>query len=383
MRVSHFLVGLVFMLGTVFRMLAVDSADYAVQLSALVQTNPTMITLSWPPEVGATNYFLYRKCSNDTTWGSPTPLGPNATNYVDSNVMIGAACEYRVTKATPTHSGDGYLCAGIELPLVESRGKIVLLVDAAVAISLSMELSRLQQDLVGDGWVVLRHDVSGTDSVTNIKAIVTADYQADPSNVKAVFLFGHVPVPYSGNFAPDAHGNHQGAWPADVYYGELDGIWTDSEVTSTFANDSRNWNLPGDGKFDPTSLPSDVELQVGRVDLANLPAFSQPEVELLRRYLNKNHKFRSKLFSIEPRGLVDDNFGVSGGEAFAANGWRNFAPFFGVSNSFAGDWFGTLATQGHLWAYGCGPGTFVGAGVGPAAGAPPFLGGGMVISCPS
>ena len=99
----------------------------------------------------------------------------------------------------------GYLYAGIEVPLVEARGKVVLLVDNILTSSLSNELVRLQQDLIGDGWTVLRHDVSRSDSVTNIKAFITADYNADPTNVNAVFLFGHVPVPYSGNIAPDDH----------------------------------------------------------------------------------------------------------------------------------------------------------------------------------
>jgi len=43
---------------------------------------------------------------------------------------------------------------------VEARGKVVLLVDNTLATNLVMELARLQQDLVGDGWTVLRHDVA-------------------------------------------------------------------------------------------------------------------------------------------------------------------------------------------------------------------------------
>jgi hypothetical protein len=61
---------------------------------------------------------------------------------------------------------------------------------------------------------------------------------------------GHVPVPYSGNFNLDGHDYHFGAWPADVFYGDMDGVWTDSSVTQTIASDPRNWNVPGDGKFD-------------------------------------------------------------------------------------------------------------------------------------
>lgn len=340
--------------------------DYAVRVSAVVQTNPAGITLSWLANAQATNCTLYRKTRDATSWGTATALATNATSYVDSNVSVGSAYEYRISRTAWTgktnYSSEGYLYAGIGVPLVQSRGKVVLVVDNTVAPSLTMELARLQLDLVGDGWTVLRHDVARNDPVPSIKNLLKADYNADPGNVKAVFLFGHVPVPYSGDIYPDGHTNHWGAWPADVYYGELNSTWTDSAVNDVSAADTRNRNVPGDGKFDQSLIPSAVELQVGRVDLANLPAFPLSEVELLRQYLNKNHNFRHAFIAAERRGLIDDHFGVFGGEAFAVSGWRNFAPCFAATNTFAGDWLTTLNTQSHLWGYGCGSGTYTGAG---------------------
>jgi hypothetical protein len=335
--------------------------DYAVRVSATVETNPAQIALSWPADPQATNYTVYRKTQDATSWGPGTTLATNATNYVDSSVAAGNAYEYRVHKqawtGTTDFTGEGYIYAGIQVPLVESRGKLILLVDNTFTSSLAAELERLQQDLVGDGWTVLRHDLGRTNPVSTIKTFITGDYNADPANVKALFLFGHVPVPYSGDVAPDGHTDHLGAWPADVYYADVNGAWTDASVSTSTAGDPRNWNVPGDGKFDQRLLPSDVELQVGRVDLANLPAFALNEGELLRQYLNKDHCFRHKFVTAQRRGLIDDHFGTFNGEAFAVNGWRNFAPFFGATNIFEGDWLTTLATQSYLWGYGCGSGT--------------------------
>jgi Bacterial Ig domain len=350
---------------TAFLASAQSVQDYAVRVSAVVQTNPPSITLTWPANSEATNCIRYRKMRDATSWGVGTSLATNATNYVDTNVSIGSAYEYRISRTARTgtnyYSSEGYIYAGIEAPLVESRGKVVLVVDDAVAPSLTMELARLQLDLVGDGWTVLRHDVARNDTVPNIKAIIKGDYTADPANVKAVFLFGHVPVPYSGDINPDGHPNHLGAWPADVYYAEMNSTWTDSVINDTSASDPRNRNIPGDGKFDYSGLPSAAELQVGRVDLSDLPAFPQSELELLRQYLNKDHNFRHAFITAERRGLIDDHFGTFGGEAFAANGWRVFAPMFGDSNTFAGDWLTTLANQSYLWGYGCGGGTYTSA----------------------
>jgi hypothetical protein len=351
-------------------------SDHAVRVSATVQTNPPQIGLSWPADPAATGYKVYRKLRDDSSWGAATLLAANATNYPDSNVAVGSAYEYEVSKSATTYGGVGYIYAGIQVPLVDSRGKVVLVVDNTFSLSLANELARLTLDLAGDGWTVLRHDmprmavnpantssnvwVARSNELTCLKALIRADYSADTNNVKALLLLGHVPVPYSGKIAPDDHSNHLGAWPADMYYGDMSGIWTDSIWNTTTASDTRNWNVPGDGKFDQAVLPGTVTLQVGRVDLANLPAFPQGETELLRQYLNKDHGFRHQLVTTQRRGWIDDHFGVSGASApVAVNGWRNFAPFFGASNSFAGsDWLGTLATNSYLWGYGCGGGTY-------------------------
>ncbi len=296
---------------------------------------------------------------------------------------MGATYEYQVIESTSACKSYGYVYAGIQSPLIESRGKLVLVVDNTYAAELSEELVRLEQDLVGDGWTVLRHDVSRTATVPSVKAIIQSEYSADPAGVQAVFLFGHVPVPYSGDIVPDGHiPNHQGAWPADVYYGDMHGTWTDDHVDDTRADDARNYNVPGDGKFDQSIIPGNVDLMVGRVDLADMPgkrSYNGPatfpsELEMLRNYLNKDHKFRSNQMPMPRRGVVGDYFGVRDGEAFAASGWRNFAPFFGASNvtcaTAEGTWISTLSSNAFLWAYGCGPGSYT--SIGGAGNTGPF-----------
>ena len=351
--------------------------EYAVQVSATAQTSPPQISLTWPQDSvnPVSSYTVYRKTLDGTSWGTGTMLPGSATNYVDSHVTVGSAYEYQIVKVTSLYNGYGYIYSGINVPVIESRGKLVLLVDNTYASQLTNELARLQQDLTGDGWTVLRHDVARTDTPPNIKAVIQSEYNADPGNVKAVFLFGHVPVPYSGDIVPDGHvPNHRGAWPADVYYGDMNGVWTDNSVNDTAADDVRNHNVPGDGKFDQSVIPSTVELMVGRVDLANLPgrqvwngpATFPSELELLRNYLNKDHNFRFNQMQVPRRGIVGDYFGIRNGEAFAASGWRNFAPFFGAGNVTSlpnlGTWIPTLSSNAYLWAYACGAGSYTSVG---------------------
>ena len=343
-----------------------EPRQYAVEVSATVDENPSRINLTWPQDGAASGYQVYRKAPDSSSWNSIASLPGSATGYADSGISAGTVYEYQIQKsANLVYPGYGYITAAVRRSVVEDRGKLVLIVANTYAADLSAELSRLQQDLVGDGWTVLRHDVSPQDSVPSVKGLIKSDYDADPGRVKAVFMFGHVPIPYSGDFNPDGHPDHRGAWPADVYYGDMDGGWSDSSVNDGGADRAQNRNVPGDGKFDQTELPSDLELQVGRVDLSNMTCYankvpSRSERDLLRQYLNKDHNFRHGQLNLERRGIVCDNFGERNGEAFAASGWRNFAPMFGANTTEVpyGQYFPTVNSQSFLWSYGTGGGGY-------------------------
>jgi hypothetical protein len=337
--------------------------DYSVLLTATIDTVQPKIILHWPKRTTATAHTVHRKTKNAITWGAPlASLAGTDTVYTDYNVVADSLYEYRVTENAPPISASGYICVGMNMVATEHRGTLILVIDSTFTDSLSAEIRTLMQDISGDGWAIIRHDVSRTDSVTHIKSLILADYNAAPAEVKAVLLFGHVPVPFSGDFNPDAHPDHKGAWPADAYYADMDGTYTDASIFDTVASRLENRNIPGDGKFDQSYIPTDVELQIGRIDLWNMPAFAKSEQELLRQYLNKDHAFRNKIFTATPRGLIDDNFGAFSGEAFALGGWKNFAPMIGDTAIHELDFFTTLSQQSYLWAYGCGGGWYQGAG---------------------
>lgn len=322
-----------------------DTWAYTVQLSATVRSSPPQITLSWPQDpYGVNSYTVFRKSKNATSWGGGTALPGSATNYLDNNVAVGATYEYQVVKAAALgYTGYGYIYAGIEAALVENRGKVILLVDAAHAASLAVELARLEQDLIGDGWGVVRRDVSASDSPATVRSIVQAIYQGDAVNTTAVFLFGHVPILRSGMLDVDEHTPRP--FPADVFYGDVDGTWAN-----------------------PSFIPSDVDLMVGRVDLWNMPVGGRSETELLRNYLNKDHNWRHKQIIVPRRAIIGNRAGDKMGEAPAASGFRNFEPFVGPGNidianeqqnsPLSERWISMLTSSSYLWAYACGGGSY-------------------------
>lgn len=352
-----------------------QSSRYAVLASATVQENPPQITFSWPLDPGTpgfplVDYQVFRKAKTELGWGNPIATLPDfATGWVDTNVVVGQTYEYQFIKHAVNLTGYGYLWSGIRAPLIEDRGKIILLVDNSFTNSLTNELVRLQQDLIGDGWSVIRHDVSRVASVPSIRSLLIADWRHYP-NVRAAFLVGHVPVPYAGNITPDEKpDHHKGAWPADVYYAELDGFWSDFAINNTTAENSRNWNVPFDGKFDQSVLSSDADIQVGRVDLADMPGkFTYDgsptfisETELLRQYLNKDNAYRQKKFTPAPRALVHDGAGARDGVAAAATVWRAASAFYGASSideDLDETFLQRTTTNSYQWAYASDAGDF-------------------------
>jgi hypothetical protein len=318
---------------------------YAVQISATVRTLPPQIALRWQPdEFGASSYTVYRKLKYADSWGPGVSLPGSATGYDDDNVAVGDAYEYQVVKrGNLGYTGYGYIYAGIETPLTENRGKVILVVESSQAASLANELGLLQQDLVGDGWSVVRTEVSSSDPPAAVRSAIQAIYSADPPNTRALLLFGHIPVFRCGSINVDDHGPR--AWPADTFYGDMDGVWSN-----------------------PNTIPSDVELMAGRVDMANMPVAGSSETELLRNYLNKDHNWRHARIPVERRALIGNRIGDMNGEAPAATGFRNFEPLVGPGNTLlaseqdrapdAQRWGSLLAAGSFLWADACAAGNY-------------------------
>lgn len=357
-----------------------------VPLTATASGTAPHITLHWPADADAYEIKLWRRVKGSPDWGVPLTLAGTLSSYADAAAERGVAYEYslqisRNAPAVPTATR-GALVAGCDLPLVENRGNVLLYIDATQATALAPELDQLEKNLRGDGWKVFRHlgprevyPASLTDASIftarkaereAMRAAIKSYHDAEPEADWALFIIGRAPAAYSGTIAPDGHGDHYGAWVTDYYYGDMDGVWTDSTANTTSAADPRNRNIPGDGKFDQSTAPSDIEMQVGRVDLTDMDGVPAgfDETALLRQYLVRNHRFRKGIAphdAIPRRGLIYSGFASLN---YTAPAWRTAIGFFGSEPGQVDelDWFSTLQTQPMLYAYGEGGGSFRSAG---------------------
>jgi len=311
-------------------------SEYLVNALATVTTNPPSIKIKWDTQLSATSCVIQRKTIDATSWENLPALTDTSSQYTDLNVQSGQAWEYYISRSLPAISGSAanqYICVGIDLPVVDYRGKVILLVESSVASFIQPQVQRLIIDLTCDGWQVLCYHVSSATTVPDVKKIIKTAYFADTAHVKAVFILGHISVPYSGDIAPDGHPDHMGAWPADGYYGDMYGAYTDITVDDVSGSNPANWNVPGDGKFDQSYFPANLVLQVGRVDFYNLPAMQSNnpytnEVELLINYLNKDHLFRTREFGTLKSAIIDDSFYPA---LYPEGGWGSFYSLVGSS----------------------------------------------------
>lgn len=353
-------------LNTIFVFSQTASLNISLDVNIKVSKEPLSITLNWEnPVNGNVNIFkVYRKGKTDNQWGNPLAiLSSNARSFTDNSVKTGIEYEYYLESLSSSNSllTQSYISAGIEVPINDQPGSMLVLVDSLFQKPLFNEIQTFKMDLISEGWNVVVHPISRTQSVSEIKAIIANAYQNN-TDLKSVLLMGHIPVPYSGYTAFDGHTDHVGCWATDLFYADLDGVWTDSNMQVTSANRKENQNRIGDGKFDQTQLPSSAELSVGRVDFFDLPIFAESEIDLMKRYLAKNHAFRTGNFNIKSQAVIDDNFP---NYTEALNGWGNFYSMFDKSNVKAADFFGNMITEGSLWSYGSGGGSYTScAGVG-------------------
>ena len=312
------------------------------------------MTVSWIPKEGATSYRIRFRDGLDANWQTV------ATGVVDSFYVFeekwDSPVEVSVTALGGT-SATTYILAGHEVFEADQEEGMLLIVTDSIYTALDTTIEAYVDLLSRELIQVEVEVVNESTPVEEVKDLVLQRHAS--GSLDYILLLGHVAVPYSGNSAIDGHTpDHMGAWVADGYYGELDGNWTDFSVNNAAANRDANKNVPGDGKFDQTIFPSEVEVAVGRVDFSNLPKLRESEVELTRRYLERNMAYRQGLMKPTRRAIIDNNFNL--GEGFAQGAIKAFHTFLEVDSINYSD-YSQCTTQDYLFTYGAGAGNYQGA----------------------
>lgn len=340
--------------------------EQVLQISVITGEDHLILNMEEDPDFSG-SYTVFKRKMGESSW---TQLGTATSaegSFKDESIEKGKGYEYYVAKVNGSQSvAFGYVYAGVEKEAEAQKDGIILLIDSTLSDSLAFEISRLEDDLKAEGWKPQLMYAGRTESVVDIKDRIKEAYTDAKPAISTLLILGHVSVPYSGNFTqfgtppPDGHiegsGNHTGAWAADAFYADLDGSWTDNSANHSNAGLERGNNKPGDGKYDQDKIPSSVELAVGRIDLANMPAFQQSEIALLRKYLDRNHAFRTGEQLVSNQALIDNNFLAFN---LASTGYHVFSTMFDKEDIATDvDYVEGQRADSYLWSYGCGAGSF-------------------------
>ncbi|MBS3914860.1 MAG: T9SS type A sorting domain-containing protein, partial [Bacteroidetes bacterium] len=331
------------------------------------------VTLKWPYLSFTGTYKIYKNSSGIPLNFTSNVATLNATDSIwkDGGSIDGTTSEYAVVRfnGSGQTTAIGYILAGNKTKEIPTYGGIILLVDSNYIKPLAAELATLKQDLIAGGYIVTTIYAGRNEKVPVVKTRIKAAVDAGKPIPSTLYMIGHIPVPYSGYFSgnsdrcaypPDGHiegsGSHTGAWPADVYYGDFEGIWTDNLINYTSSGLARNNNIPGDGKFDQCAPPNDISLQIGRVDLYNMPFYAGNDTLAMKNYLDRAHQWKQDQIAYVERGLVDDNFTSLD---LSATGYSILSSCVSIDSVFSNrDYFTYQNKENYLWSYGCGAGSF-------------------------
>lgn len=327
---------------------AQDAKQYSVMIETIIDDTgfAPQVVLSWQNDTTANRYVIYKRLYETGKFDKIAEVSGGANTFSDLDPFYNQITEYKVEKI---FSDDGellstsaYKALAWDVDLVKKDLRLLLIiVDNSLINNIKDKLYTYIEVLEKQGWKAIvryvpRVEKFNAKAVLSNKAMIKSIYESNNS-LESILIIGRVAVPYSGNIAPDGHGDdnplpHKGAYPSDVFYGDLDTRdWTDNEVTNDKSAFPRQHNFINDGKWDDSFIPNRAELAVGRIDFSNLTFFEETESVLINNYLQKNIDYRNGLINAVNDGILYDGFD-SRQAGYAADGWNNLTALFGRDN---------------------------------------------------
>jgi hypothetical protein len=203
------------------------------------------------------------------------PTGPDVAGYAESGRSFLESMPAGFTEMRPARSD-------------RADSEIMVVVASGLETPLAPEITQFAQDLEAEGY-----DVSVQVMTGGTPAALRTMLQSHAGLGGAIFV-GALPAAW---FEMDEWSGPHEEFPLDLYYADLNGVWTDSD---------------GDGMFDSHTGNTQAEIWIGRID-AHAIEFGN-EVQVLRDYFEKNHLYRTGALAVPGRALVfnDDDWAGSG-----------------------------------------------------------------------
>ncbi|RKX28674.1 MAG: hypothetical protein DRP47_03700 [Candidatus Zixiibacteriota bacterium] len=246
----------------------------------------------------------------------PIPVGDSITNRYSSGVTrtqwVDPSGGHPITFqewTTQTEKRGSWKASLVWTDTPESHSRNLvgfgIFIDSALYDQVQTSIELYVIDLTGEGYDVKVYSICGGNP-SDLRAFLYDKYLE--GMVGCVFI-GDLPVAwYETDFGdPPSHAE----FPIDLYYMDLDGVFTDADV---------------DGIYDTHTGNVTPEIWMGRLTASPLTMDGANEVDLLNDYFDRNHQYRSGLLPLNNKALVyiDDDWesgsnwwNMNVGEAYA------------------------------------------------------------------
>ena len=166
-------------------------------------------------------------------------------------------------------------------------GNVAILTEDNLAPYLTTELQQLAQYLTAEGYTVLDYQISGGTPET-LRTFLQDLYSTN--NIEGALFIGDLPVAW---FEVYDFGGGLTNFPIDLFYMDLDGMWSDTINA-------------GNGVYDGHTGSTKPEIYIARL----MPTGIGPDTTLLKRYFEKTSAYRDEIMPLRKRALVfvDDDW---------------------------------------------------------------------------
>lgn len=168
-------------------------------------------------------------------------------------------------------------------------GKALVVVNEFLRSYIETNLNRYVADLAAQGYTVELHETSGG-TAEEMKSFILAN----KAGLRGVVFVGHVPVPWF-EMEHDFGDGDYADFPCDLYYMELDAVWTDTDSNGKF-------DLVEPDPIGGDSSDEGPEIFVGHIDASMITGDS--EANLVNAYFDKNHSWWNGSLMLPEYGLT-------------------------------------------------------------------------------
>jgi hypothetical protein len=180
-----------------------------------------------------------------------------------------------------------------------ASGRICILVHQNIYLSIGPGLDQYEADLNAAGYKTIV-SVYTSGNPEDIRAYLAGLYGEPGSLTGAVFI-GDIPYIIYEMMQTWGGNTEYEDFPCDIFFMDLDGTWSDT------LNDGEV--QPGNGKYDTRGGNRALEIWVSRIKAGNLPSLGL-ESSILKKYFDKNHRYRTGALAPAQKALVfnDDDW---------------------------------------------------------------------------